>query len=295
MGKIATIGVLDGVHYGHRYLLSQLCDKASETELRPLVITFKDHPLSVICPEKKPALLTTPEEKTSIIKLLMPMIEVITLPFDKNIRLTSGKQFLIWLKEKYDVRALLCGFNNHIGYDRLCGDKLAEAAAEVGIAIRFAKEFPDKKISSTIIRNAIAKGDITEANTLLGYNYSIKGKVVTGRQLGRRIGFPTANISPDTSKLIPNIGVYACYAEVSGSTYGAMANIGHRPTVDDPDSPITIEVNLINAPEGLSIYGNTVKITFIARLRSEMKFDSIEELASQLHKDQNAALAALGK
>lgn len=292
MQKIATIGMFDGVHRGHGFLLESLRRYAESRSLAPLVISFCEHPLSITNPAKAPALLTTPAEKEAMFAERFQDCELKIIPFTRELRGKTAVEFLTYLKKTLNVSALLIGFNNHIGSDRLSGPELVESAGSIGIEVISGTEFPDESASSSIIRNALSRGNITEANSILGYDYTISGIVVPGKQLGRKIEFPTANISTPLNKLIPAIGVYACIATVRGKKYRAMVNIGHRPTVDNPESTISIEAHLIDAPQQFDIYGESISLTFIKFLRNECKFNGIEELKKQLAIDKANTISA---
>lgn len=290
MSVIATIGMLDGVHRGHIHLLEQLLAEAHKHNLHPVVFTFPEHPLAVINPDNAPKLLTLADEKIELIRSFSPEIKVVVNKFDSTLRNKSAGQFLSEIRDAFSVKALLCGFNNHIGSDRMSGEKLSDVAKQTGVDVLFATELPTDKSSSTIIRKALASNDMETANRLLGYNYSVAGTVVAGKQLGRTIGFPTANLSVDKSKLIPATGVYACRATVEETEYPAMMNIGHRPTVDTADSQISIEAHIIGTPENFVIYGKDMKLEFLQFMRPEQKFNSVEELKKQLEKDREKSV-----
>lgn len=297
LGRIAVVGMFDGVHEGHRYLLRQLRLHAAERSLKPLVITFANHPLSVIKPEWSPLLLTPYFEKISLIRnegFLED--EVLLLNFDESIRSMSAADFLSELRNHYGVTTMLMGFNNRFGHDAPSDFDLYKALADkVGITIIKAQEFPQEQgISSTKIRGLIAEGDVATAMLMLGRPYSIRGGVIEGKALGRTLGFPTANLDifPDT--IIPASGVYAALAETTNDgTYPAMVNIGRRPTVDAPGAPLSVEAHLIGLPEGTDLYDTQVTLYFIERLRSERRFATTEALRAQLSLDRDAALAVI--
>ncbi len=283
---MATAGTFDGVHRGHRYALRLLADRAAAAGLRPMVVTFEAHPMHSIAPGKAPAALTTAAEKERLLRESVPGIEVVTLPFD-SIRGMTGADFAAMLHDRFGVEALAMGFNNHIGCDRATE---ATLAASSPIPVSTLPECP-LATSSSAVRAALAEGDVARAAVLLDRPYSYTGTVVHGRALGRTIGFPTANIeSSDPSLMLPARGVYAVDAILAdGSRHRAMANIGHRPTVDSDTAPDTFEVHIIDCDADL--YGQTVRIDFLARLRDEQRFDSIDELKEALDRDRHRALA----
>ena len=300
----ATVGTFDGVHRGHVYLLEQLKRLGKELGLTPLVIVLSPHPLAVLRPEAAPPILTAPEERMQLIRCLCGIDDVLIQSLSRHDYAFTARDFFKLLHEKYGVDALLMGFNNHIGSDRATA---ATLAAE-GLPVYEAKPLngastpvpegaegapaPEKTAcaSSSAIRRALVEGDIATASALLGRPFSLKGKVVGGKKIGRTIGFPTANIMPTTpSQLIPARGVYAVDVTVEGHTYRGMANIGTRPTVAGAGAEQTIEVHIIDF-EG-NIYGKEIIVAFLARLRDERRFDTLDALSAQLNADRLAALS----
>ena len=285
--RIAVVGMFDGVHAGHRHLLSQLKEEGQKIGLSPMAITFSNHPLELIAPEKAPELLTSPGRKRRLIEELGVECEMI--PFDERLRTTTAAGFLRTLREHYGVEALVMGFNNRFGHAAPRDFNEYRRLGEIcGVNVVPATEYaPDgRKISSTEIRRLIAEGDVATAASLLGRPYTIEGIVEEGKQLGRTIGFPTANLRPaDPRQLIPKGGVYA----TSALGYPAMTNIGSRPTVDTAGTP-TIETHIIGIDADL--YGKPLAIAFHRRLRDERRFPSIEALRFQLAADRAAAMEA---
>lgn len=304
MRRIAVVGMFDGLHLGHRYLLGQLRLHAAELSLKPLVITFTSHPLETIAPEKAPPLMTSPLEKAAMIKEAGFLgDEVLLLPFNEKLRSTTAEGFLAMLRDRLGVAALLMGFNNRFGCDAPDSfDAYRRLADKEGVMLIRAKEMPGTAgVSSSAIRRLVASGDVAGAARLLGRRYSVSGTIVKGKALGRTIGFPTANLRPATG-LLPAPGVYAAAATVkpplfsdSGRemSYPAMVNIGSRPTVDAPGAPLSVEAHLIGLPPGSDIYGCRMSLDFAGRIRTERRFDSVESLAAQLAGDRDSALALL--
>ena len=288
--SIATVGMFDGVHRGHRDLLRRLCDEADQRGLSPAVVTFDAHPLNLIAPDKAPLSLMTVDDKVAAIRAAgVDRVEVLT--FDESLRKLTAKQFMERLRDRYDVAALLLGFNHRFGSDRI--DDIAHyqsVGRELGMEVVRADELNDPTapgICSSSIRLALSEGDVTSANAMLGRPYRLVGRVGCGHRLGRTIGFPTANIvALDPRQLIPARGVYAADVILpDGEKVRAMVNIGVRPTVDNSDRPeTTVEVHLIDWTGDL--YGVTLAVDFLARMRSEMHFPSIEALRSQLASDR---------
>ncbi len=288
-GYLATVGMFDGYHRGHQWLVGQLREKAAEENLKPLVITFDSHPLSIIRPGAAPKLITSTADK---LRMLGEACEgnVRLLPFDEATAKLDATSFLRKISADYGVSAFAMGFNNHIGSDR-CDSR---QAAALGIMPVFTFEhFPIGEVSSSKVRKTLSNGNVNLAARLLGRLYTLRGTVVGGKKLGRTIGFPTANIQPyDKNLLIPANGVYAVDVRIDGkgSIRRGMLNIGTRPTVDhDSGAERSIEVHILDF-EG-EIYGREIELSFIGRLRSEKSFENLEALAAQLAKDRKAAAA----
>lgn len=280
--KGATIGMFDGVHLGHQYLISQLKEHCDEA----VAVTFTNHPLWVIKGEREPRLLSTPAEKSGLLGALD--VSPVLLPFDEQLRHMTAEEFIRMLAREHGIDLLVLGFNNSIGSDRRTSDDDSALSNATGVEIIRASELPgDVKVNSSAIREMVAAGDVKQAAALLGRNYAINGTVVHGKKLGRTIGFPTANIEADsTDKLIPANGVYAADAiTTDGHAYRAVVNIGHRPTVDNPSAPVTIEAHL----DGFtgSLYDQPLTLHFLDRLRGERKFSGLDELKAAISSDLN--------
>ena len=295
-GRIAVVGMFDGLHAGHRFLLEQLQSEGVDRGLHPLAVTFANHPLEIIAPGRAPLLLSTPDEKSSL--FAGTGVEAEIIPFDDSLRLTSASDFLHMLARRYNVQAMMLGFNNRFGHDaprdfdtyrRLAlshGIELLQAPAVLELTIG------DRHISSSAIRVLLAcEGDAGTAATMLTRPYSLAGIVAGGRQIGRTIGFPTANISlGDARKLIPKTGVYAAVATCrNGMAYPSVVNIGHRPTVEkSAAAPLSVEAHLIGFDGDL--YGQQLGLGFIARIRPEQRFPDLEALRCQIEDDVNTAV-----
>lgn len=286
--SVATIGMFDGVHRGHRLILDTLRDEAARRGAETAVVTFSNHPMTVVNPDRAPALLTPGDEKDRLLTEV-GIDRLIINRFDRKMQEMSAHDFLQFLRDTHGVELLLMGYNNRFGHDRTLGfaDYVA-IGRESGIEIIQAPELRirDMKVSSTVIRRLLTEGDVATATEMLGRPYDLTGKVVSGRQLGRTIGFPTANIAPESSdKLIPGPGVYACTATLDdGRTFPAMVNIGTRPTVDPTDSTLSIEAHLPGLAE--DIYSHSLTLRFIAFIRPEQRFESLEKLGQQLRLDR---------
>lgn len=286
MRYIATIGTFDGVHLGHRHLLGQLKAEAMSRGMKPLAVTFTSHPLSAIRPEMIPPALSTPEERIADIQALG--IDTLALDFTQELRRLTAAEFLTMLRRRHQVHVVMPGFNNRIGSDRIHGiDQYTDAGIRAGVEILPASSRrPGPEISSSTIRKAIALGDMDEAAEMLGHPYRITGTVVHGQAIGRTIGFPTANILTPADIAIPGPGVYAAD---TADGHRAVVNIGTRPTVTDgnPAPATTIEAHLLDFNGNL--YGSTLTLSFIRRLRDERKFSSIDDLKRAIQADTVSA------
>ena len=287
MSRVATIGFFDGVHCGHQYLFEQLRRIADERQLKPLIITFEEHPRAVLQADFIPQLLTTPAERKA---LLEQYGEVVMLPFEEVQPLTAA-QFMRRLKEEYDVRVILMGYDHRFGSDGLKHSQAYRAlGAETGIEVLTMHEYVEGEwhVSSTEIRRALENGNVAVAAELLGRPYSLSGTVVHGRGIGRSLGFPTANIAPENvHKILPRAGVYSVRVTTSGMTQkAAMLNIGTNPTVGNSD--LTIEVH-IPSFEG-DLYGEQMTILFDRFIREERRFNSLQELQEQIKADVDSSL-----
>ncbi len=311
----ATIGVFDGVHAGHRQVIKHLVSTARFPHLASMVITFDRQPRQLFDPEFRPQLLTTQEEKEREIERL-GVDFLVVLPFTKEMAQLSARDFMAQiLKEKLNVKSLQIGYDNRFGRDRTEGfDDYRRYGQELGInvyqGIKLSFQDYNFAICSSNIRSLLADdGDIETATVMLEHPYQFSGKVMPGEHIGHQLGFPTANLQPDDPfKLIPASGVYAVWAQVANQTtpgrrllhedaiaylggelLPAMMNIGTRPTFDGRNR--TLEVNIFDFDGNL--YGQTVIITFVARLREERKFESPEALMAQLKEDQEQAKTIL--
>ncbi|MBO4454049.1 MAG: riboflavin biosynthesis protein RibF [Paludibacteraceae bacterium] len=286
-GKIATIGFFDGVHKGHRYLIDQLHQIAQQRGLSPLVVTFRQHPRAVLQSDYVPQLLTTLDERLSLLQSQTP--EVLVLDF-QDIQTLTAEEFMLRLRDEQDVRVLLMGYDHMFGSDRLRHTAdYVRIGQRIGMEVVSIREFVDGEwhISSTEIRQALQNGNILVANELLGYPYSLTGVVVEGNRLGRTIGFPTANIRPDDPhKIIPKSGVYTGQvAFPQPSTLdpqpSSIINIGTNPTVGNTEQTIEVHIPGLSA----DIYGQRLTVSFLSFIRDERKFDSLNALRRQIETD----------
>ncbi len=290
----ATIGFFDGVHRGHQFMIDSLTTMAHAQGRQSLVITFDRHPRQVVHADYVPQLITTTDEKLQLLHATAAdRIEV--LHFDAQMAQLSAYEFMRQvLHEKYGVAMLLTGYDNRFGHNRAEGfADYVRYGEEMGMKVlqNTPIDIDGMRVSSSLIRRLIVEGNITEASNCMGHPYSITGSVAHGFQEGRRIGFPTANIVPESAeKLVPGNGVYATRVSVEGGEWmPAMLNIGTNPTFQRQQT--TIEAHIIGF-EG-DIYGRKVRVEFGRKLRDEQRFESVEALQKQLEADKKEVLMVL--
>ena len=296
-GTAVTVGMFDGVHLGHRHILATLAEVAQRDGLRPVVVTFDNHPRQVLAEgTARFSRITTNEERSRLLETC-GVREVAVLHFTPALAQLSACEFLQQvLVGKLHARALVLGFDNMFGNKgRNDFGRVPALAASLGVRVveDTAVQCRGGEVSSTRIRRLLDEGDVAEAAQLLGGPYSVSGHVVSGRRVGRQIGFPTANVQPDSElKTMPAEGVYAVRMCLSGSdvSYMAMANVGPQPTFGS-DRP-ALEVNLLDFDGDL--YGRPVTVEFVARLRDIRRFESAEALAAQLACDREAVQTIFG-
>lgn len=291
MKKAVTIGTFDGVHRGHQLVLETLKQEAAKRGLQPTAMTFDRHPLDLIAPQRAPGNLMTTKRKADLIR--QEGVEPIVLTFSEQLRKMTAYEWLDHIHRKYDVELLVAGYDNTFGSDGIdlsIADYKAMGDA-IGIEVISAPE--EDGVSSSAIRKAVKSGDIDRARVLLGHLPEIEGKVTSGFHVGRKIGFPTANLQVAQGTVIPAIGVYAAKAYVEDSDNGvaAMVNIGHRPTFEGTSSGsdhLSVEAHMIG--EDKDLYGKNIRLEFLRRLRDEVRFNTIDELKQQLEKDKEDTL-----
>ena len=288
LNYVATVGFFDGVHAGHRFLIEELKALAHARNMQSLVITFNIHPRKVLNSDYQPQLLNTLSEKLELLNSTgVNAVEV--LEFNSELASLSAFDFIkTVLKERYNVSTLLVGHDHRFGHKRSDGfpeyKHYAEMLCMEVIQAGRYKTAEDRHVSSSNIRLAIGQGDINHANKLLTYLYSFEGKVIDGFRVGRKIGFPTANLLPlDADKLIPPFGVYAVRVVHVETVYKGMMNIGTRPTLNN-SYHTSLEVHILDFDQ--DIYNQIIKVEFIQKIRDEQKFDSVDKLIEQLKKDK---------
>ncbi len=279
-----TIGVFDGVHRGHQQIIHKLTVGAHQAQSHAVVLTFWPHPASVLG-NGEVKCLTTPDERAGLLAALDVDV-VIAHTFDHAVANTSAPDFVAGLKEHLGLERLLIGYDFALGKGRQGNAaRLTEIGKEVGytVVVLPALRAECGVISSTEIRKLVDIGNVVEAAKLLGHHYGLHGPVVHGDGRGRQLGFPTANIEYPREKMLPSYGVYACRAWVNGLGYPAAINVGIRPQFhEDADRPL-VEAYILDFDR--DIYGQDVRLEFVARLRDEMKFVSVDALIEQMHQD----------
>ena len=288
-GRVVALGEFDGVHRGHRSLIRSAKRLAAELDVPLRVCTFNRHPLEILRPQNPPELLSTiPEKASRMCSLGVDEMELI--PFDRETADLEPEAFLERLRTVMDVRAVVAGWNYSFGRrGRGNADLLAEDGEKYGYRVLIVppETLEDgTAISSSLVRQMLKEGKISEAADLLGRDYTITGTVAQGKHQGRTLGFPTANIAPWKRKALPKYGVYTCLLETAENTFPAVANIGVQPTI--PSGSVTVEAHILEKCPAL--YGRKVRLTPLKMLREEKRFESREELRTQIEKDRNEAL-----
>lgn len=294
---VVTIGTFDGVHRGHQVILKDMVRKAHEIGGETVVVTFYPHPRQVLCiGDNSLRLISTQEEKIKQMDAL-GIDNLIIINFTKEFSKLSSEDFIKnYIVEKIKPAVLIIGYDHHFGNNRL-GD--FEMLNELGAENKFkvervpVQDVDNVVVSSTKIRNALQVGDIRQANSLLGHQFSYTGIVVHGMGLGRQMGYPTANLEVALEyRLIEKPGVYATFVDFDGKTMPAMTYIGRRPTVND-NRPATIESHLIGFDGDL--YGKQLTLRFVDRVRDEKRFDGLDELKRQINIDEQTIINILNK
>lgn len=287
-----AIGSFDGVHLGHQAVLQKMVSAAQETGTRTAVLTFFPHPQRVIQQLTEPYYLTTLDERVRLLAELGINL-IITHPFNDKVRQTRAADFVMDLCQYLDMRQLWGG-NFALGYRRE-GDIpfLRRLGQEKGYTVEQVETmvmWQGERVSSSRIRRSLLEGDLVEVNGCLGRPYRVSGIVVKGQQMGRTLGFPTANLDHWTEQLLPDNGVYATYAWLDDVRYVAATNVGVRPTVNG--AALTVEAHLLDFDA--DIYGRTLRLEFITRIRPEMKFSGLDALKAEIQADVQRVRQLLG-
>jgi riboflavin kinase / FMN adenylyltransferase len=281
--SVVTIGVFDGVHLGHKYLINQLKELARQQDLHSVVITFHKHPQEVLAPHSQPPFLTDAAEKTDLLKR-EGVDSVIVLTFTKKFSRLGAREFLNLLKSRLNMRSLVIGPDFSLGRDNE-GDipTLRQLGKEMGFTLTVVP--PTEKngeiVSSTAIRKALAEGNMEKVRQLMGRCFSLHGKVIRGKGRGTNLGFPTANLNLSPGQAVPDDGVYLTLVHADGHIFRSLTNVGTNPTFDGANR--TVESHLFDL--SCDLYGREIKVEFIRKLRNEVKFINAEELIRQINKD----------
>ena len=294
---VVTIGTFDGVHLGHQAIFNKMKSLAQSIGGKTVVVTFNPHPRQVLnIDSSNLRFLCTPEEKLEKFEEF-GIDNVVIINFTKEFSRTPSEVFIKdYIIDHIHPAYIVVGYDHHFGKNRMGDFELLNDMMRLygfKVVRVEAQDVENIAVSSTKIRNALAVGNVKSANRLLGYTYSISAEVILGNQIGRTLGFPTANLElPKEYMLINRGGVFACFVDYDGQTYKAMANIGHRPTIGDrgEHQPI-IEVNLFDFDGDL--YGKHIRVHFIDRIRDEEKFNGLEALKAQLEQDREKAMQIL--
>ena len=281
---VLALGFFDGVHLGHQALLKRTKEIGDQMGIKTGVMTFKEHPLERIFPNYTPWLITSNAEKQALIQKIG--LEYVFLnPFTEHLmKLTPEKFITDYLLKKYNVKAVVVGYNYNFGYKGAgTTEKLKELGRTYGFAVEILPQYTIDKhsVSSTFIREMISTGQVDEVKDFLGRDYALTGKVVEGKKLGRQYGIPTANIKLDPKIVLPNTGVYYTQVYYQGKCLNGLTNLGCNPTFEK--HPFSIETYIYDFDE--DIYGEELTIVFKNKIRNEIKFDTVDDLIAQIRSD----------
>ncbi|WP_102400682.1 bifunctional riboflavin kinase/FAD synthetase [Haloimpatiens massiliensis] len=279
-----ALGNFDGLHIGHMELINKTINSAKKNNIKSMVYTFKKHPLSIINKDLTPKIIIDNDTKISYLdEIGVDLVNFV--PFDEECMNMEPEKFIELLINHYNVKGVTVGFNFRFGKKNSGNiEILKKLSTEMGFELNVIEpiKIDEHVVSSTYIRNLIFNGDIEKANKLLYSNLTLAGKVVKGKRLGNKIGFPTANISFNENLIVPKVGVYYTKVQYQNESYKGITNVGYSPTVDGEN--FTIETHILDFKE--NIYGKEIKISFIKRIRDEVKFNSVYGLMEQLNRDK---------
>lgn len=287
---VITIGSFDGVHQGHRQIIDALCKEAQRVNGEPVIITFDPHPKKIVHPNEPLQLINTPEEKIELLAKT-GVAHVVVVPFNEVFAAQTAEAYIAeFLVNRFHPHTIIIGYDHHFGKDRTGNFALLQekAGAYNYRLLEISKHVLNQvAVSSTKIRNALLRSDIATANELLGYNFFFEGRVIHGDKLGRQLGFPTANLEyTNKEKIQLGHGVFAVDVLIEGTKKSGMMSIGNRPTLAASNE--RVEVNIFDWNE--EIYGQTLRVITKKFLRSQEKYDSLQQMVEQLHKDKAASL-----
>ncbi len=289
--SVVTVGVFDGVHLGHQHLISSAVEEARRSDRLSVVATFRNHPRSVLTPGFTPRYITGPEERVHLIAEIGADL-VVPVTFDREMSELSARDFLELLMRRLRMKTLVVGPDFALGRARE-GDveRLRSLSPEMGFSLLVIDllENDGQPIRSTVIRQAIAEGEVSRLRSLLGRRFTLDGRIVRGAGRGRELGFPTANLEMAPDRAMPADGIYAAWALVGGQRHMSATSIGTRPTFEETDR--TVEAFLLDFDGDL--YGHDLRLEFVRRLRDEIGYDSVDALKEQIAKDVEETKTAL--
>lgn len=279
-----ALGSFDGIHKGHLTLMREVIKLSQKNDAKSMVYTFKNHPLTIISKTSKPKIIMSNDKKIEVLKNMG--IDIVCLEvFDRKLMAMEPKSFIEMLLNKFNAKGIVIGFNYRFGYKNK-GDiiLLKKLSKELNFELIVMKPYKEdgNVISSSLIRELIAKGKIEQANKLLTRPFELDGIVVHGKKIGRTIGFPTVNLSYNEEIILPKIGVYFTNVIIDNKIYKGITNVGNNPTVNGDN--ITVETYILNFSK--DVYGKKIKVYFLERIREQEKFESLEILKKQLEKDK---------
>jgi riboflavin kinase/FMN adenylyltransferase len=293
---VITVGTFDGVHQGHRVILNEVIRNARRAGGESVLITFNPHPRKLLFPYQPLGILTPLQAKLKLVQEA-GIDHIVVVPFTPEFARMTVKDYIEkFLVSIFKPHSIVIGYDHRFGHDRL-GDinTLRHYATryDYNLVEIPAQLIDEAAVSSTRIRKTLKEGRVEEAAALLGHSYAVTGKVVAGRQLGRTIGYPTANIElTDKDQIMPALGIYTVRVQIDGVMYGGMLSNGYNPTVTDKKE-VKTEVNIFDF--AADIYGREIDILFLKKLRDEQKFNSLDELKERLHRDKQESLAILAQ
>ncbi len=290
---VVATGVFDGVHIGHQYLIKELVRLAKENNDKSMVITFCPHPRNVLHKgaRKIPILMTKEEKEQILYSLGVDYVEFIE--FTESFSSLSAREYLTYIIKKYKATSILLGYDNKMGSDSMTTKQLSELASSLGLLVHILKPILLEKnlVSSTILRLSLLRGDVKEARAMLNYNYSLAGTVIKGDQLGRTLGFPTANMQIlDDNKLLPASAIYLVRVFISEEQYYGMCYIGYRPTIAE-GLELRVETNIFDFNR--DIYGENIRLEFLDKVREDRKFSNLQDLKEQLIMDKETCMSLI--
>ncbi len=284
-----TIGSFDGVHRGHQAIVRKLVSEAHSAGAHAVVLTFYPHPAVVLGKRQDSFYLTSPEERAILLGQLGVDI-VVTHPFNPEVAALSAQGFMTYLKKHLGLSRLFVGYDFALGRGREGNvPRLQELGSQLDYSVELLSPFEvdGQVVSSSLIRNVLSEGDAERAARLLGRPYRIPGQVIPGDGRGRTIGIPTANLDVWPQRALPKAGVYVCRAWVNGQSWGAVSNVGVRPTFESQPVQPRVEAHILDFDQDL--YGQTIQLDFLSRVRDEQRFPNVQALIDQIHQDVKTA------